>query len=79
MTFDYSCGAELFPPKTAHARTKIGYRRFSSAAEAIQFAIEMLPSALLRGTFLEVGDDRFGHEGIRQLYDDPRYPLIRRK
>ena len=48
------------------------------AADAIRFAIEELPPELLSGTFLEVEEERFGHDGIRLLYDDAAYPLARR-
>ena len=88
--FDYGSEAELFPPKSrissrASSRTlsvtsrpRAGYRRFAQAADAIRFAIEELPPELLSGTFLEVEEERFGHDGIRLLYDDAAYPLARR-
>ena len=55
----------------------MGYRRFASAAEAIKFAVEELPPAQLLGAVLEVSEERFDCEGIRQLYDSPNYPLAR--
>jgi len=77
--FDYSASAELFPRRAAGGvTTQIGYRRFSSAAEAILFAIEVLPSTLLRGTFLEVDDLRLGAEEIRLLYEHDEFPLRRK-
>jgi hypothetical protein len=78
MKFDYTATAELFPAKSAKSRTQVGYMRFGQAAEAIQFAIEVLPGNLLLGTFLEVGDTRFGGDAIRRLYHHPTYPLTRR-
>src|SRR5262249_7453342 len=54
-----------------------GYRRFSSAAEAIRFAIEGLPASRLLGVFMQVGDTRFDAEGIRLLYEHQDYPLER--
>jgi len=77
MRFDYTATAELFPAKSARSRTQVGYMRFGHAAEAIRFAIEVLPADLLRGTFLEVGETRFGGDAIRRLYDHATYPLAR--
>lgn len=78
--FDYSAGAELYSGHTRfrHQR-KIGYHRFPRAAEAIQFAIEILPSDKLHSAMLEVNERRFGASEIRRLYDDGLYPLMRRK
>ena len=62
-SFDYSAPAELFAPKGRPGmRQPVAYRRFPSAAAAI----------------LEVNEDRFDHVGIRQLYEDQKYPLRRR-
>jgi hypothetical protein len=76
--FDYSASAELYSGHVGmRSRKKIGYQRFSRAADAIQFAIETLPIARLNGAFLEVDGDRFGAGEIRQLYDAADYPLQR--
>lgn len=78
--FDYSVAAELFPQRSRKSRRPVmKYRRFESAAVAIRYAIEELPSELLLGAYLEVDEKRFGGAGIRQLYDSDRYPLARRK
>jgi hypothetical protein len=77
-TFDYYAEAGLFPSKTHTPRRKrVGYKRFTRAADAIRFAIEELPPKSLTGTWLEVGEDRFDHGDIRRLYDDAAYPLER--
>ena len=60
MSFDYSAPAELFLAK----RTKNGcnnYRRFTTAAEAIRYAIEDLRTPKAFGAWLEVGDERFNN------------------
>jgi hypothetical protein len=78
VSFDYSAEAELFPLKSRKFnRGPVGYRRFTSAAEAVRFAIEELHPDLLRGASLEVQDERFDRNGIRRLYESDAYPLVR--
>ena len=85
--FDYRTPAELFPCKSdaAHvpakrrpSRPPAGYGRFAHAAYAIRFAIEELPSELLPDACLEVNAELFDGDGIRRLYDNEDYPLVRR-
>jgi hypothetical protein len=76
-TIDFNASAELFPSRSRTARRPMNYRRFDTAAEAVRFAIEELPAALLLGAFLEVDEVRFGGDDIRRLYDSPDYPLPR--
>ena len=42
-------------------------------------AIEQLPADALAGAYLEVKEQRFDRNGIRQLYDSDAYPLPRAK
>ncbi len=74
--FNYRAAAELYPLKNSRARL-VGYLRFERAADAIRYAIESLSSELLIGTYLEVEEERFDGQHIRQLYDDAAYPLER--
>jgi len=69
--FDYLAPAELF---TRTARRSLTYRRFSTATEAIQHAIEVLSPSVLSQTTMEVEETRFEPVQIRALYDGPGYP-----
>jgi hypothetical protein len=75
--FNYDVPAELFPARNRKATARIRYRRFDHAADAIRFAIEEMPPPLLLGAFIEVEDERLGHQDIRNLYDSADYPLKR--
>jgi hypothetical protein len=75
--FDYRAEAELFPNGNRKPK-RIGYRRFTHAADAIRFAIEELPPEFLRGALLEVDEERYDGDGIRRLYESVDYPFTRR-
>jgi hypothetical protein len=76
--FDYTIEAGLFSAKSPKfGRKGLAYRRFDRAAEAIRFAIEVLPSHVLDGCALEVDDDRIAGREIRRLYDSAAFPLPR--
>jgi hypothetical protein len=78
-TVNYNAEAELFSPKRrSFSRGQIGYKRFNSAAEAIQFAMGELPPEPLLGAYLEVEEDRFDGPAVRQLYESEAYPLVRK-
>ena len=69
MTFDYAASAELFMPKRKPgARQAVSYRRFTTAAEAIRFAVEEFPSIRSLGAWMRVGDDHFSGDDIQRLY-----------
>jgi hypothetical protein len=73
--FDYGVPAELFPSRNRKIRHLVKYRRFDRAADAIQYAMEELPTPLLLGAFIEIDEARLGHADIRSLYESPDYPL----
>jgi hypothetical protein len=78
IEFDYDAAAELFPSRRQKSRRRpIGYKRFGHAADAIRFAIEVLPPEFLLGACLEVDEERYNDQAIRHLYDSMDYPLIR--
>lgn len=74
--FDYSTSAELFPSRR-YAKAQARYRRFATAAEAVRYAVEEMPSGWLVGTMLVVDGGRYEGAGIRALYDAEAYPLAR--
>jgi hypothetical protein len=79
MMFDYAASAELFIPKRkGGVRQPLSYRRFATAAEAIRFAVEELPTLHTLGAWMQVGDERFYGDDIRRLYEDTSYPRRRR-
>ena len=75
--FDYNAPAELYPSRIKKGRGRITYKRFDTAAEALRFAIEEIPAAVLLGAYLEVDEARFGVQEMRVLYDSVGYPLKR--
>ena len=77
--FDYGASAELYPSRRYAKTARQQYRRFATAAAAIQFMIETVPSSSLAGSFLEVDDQRYDGEAIRALYEADAYPLLRQK
>jgi Arc/MetJ-type ribon-helix-helix transcriptional regulator len=79
QNFNFNAPAELFPSRNRKVASRVKYRRFDKAAEAIRFAVEELPEALLLGATIQIGDQRLGHQEIRALYESPRFPLKRAK
>jgi hypothetical protein len=72
--FNFAAPAELFPARNRKIASKIKYRRFDHAADAIRFAIEEMPEPLLLGAYIESSDQRLGHQDIRDLYASANFP-----
>ena len=77
--FNFSAAVELFPSRNRKIASRVKYRRFDKAAEAIRFAVEDMPEPLLLGATIQIGDERFGHQQIRDLYFSEGFPLKRAK
>jgi hypothetical protein len=76
MSFDYGAPAELFLSRPTKGRRE-KYRCFTTAAEAIRYAVEDLPSLRALGAWLQVGDERFNSDDIQRLYEGSDYPLLK--
>jgi hypothetical protein len=74
VSFDYDAPAELFLAKRTKS-SRENYRRFSTAAEAIRYAVETLRTPKALGAWLQVGDERFSSTEIQRLYEVSDYPL----
>jgi len=78
VIFDYGAPAEVFMPKRkGGARQSLGYRRFTTAAEAICFVVEKFPAIRTLGAWMQVGNERFSGDEIHRLYESADYPLPR--
>src|SRR5260370_29207179 len=73
--FNYRAPAELLPSRNRKSRQPVKYRRFETAAHAIQFAMEELPPLALLGALIEIDEARLGHADTRELYETPEDPL----
>ena len=75
MTFDYSLPAELYLAKRGGGqRQRRQHRRFTTAAEAIRFAVEDFPPVRTLNAWMQVGDECFDSSGIQRLYESRGYP-----
>jgi hypothetical protein len=68
IAFDYSSPAELYLSRRRGRHTD--YRRFATAAQAIQYAVEELHTRRSISAWMQVGDERFNKDEINRLYDD---------
>jgi hypothetical protein len=76
--FNYDAPAEFYGWRgQGMRRGVVSYRRFSTAAEAIRFAIEDVSSAALGGCALEANGKRIQGREILKLYTSSKFPLQR--
>ncbi|TNM64048.1 hypothetical protein FHP24_12170 [Aliirhizobium smilacinae] len=78
--FNYKRAAGIYSGKTTfRSASAPRYRRFETAAEAVQFAVEELSGATQRGCVLEMDELRLNHTQIVELYESAAFPLARRE
>ena len=77
--FNYTASADLYRFTSAKVRGHARYKRFDTAADALQFAMEGMPSHFLNGSILEVDEARYDGREIRKHYEAEDYPLERYK
>ncbi|MGQ0456961.1 MAG: hypothetical protein ACT4OU_07855 [Hyphomicrobium sp.] len=72
--FPYDAPADLFVATSMRRNGAVKYQRFDTAADALRFAIETLDPTLLKGTVLEVDEERYDAAAMRAFYDGDGYP-----
>ena len=72
---DFTASAKLCQRRYGKHKRSGDHREFETLAQAIRFAVEELPAALLVGTYIEAGQQRFDGNDIRALYECSNYPL----
>ena len=77
--FDYEASAEVYAGRNMRRSGGMKYQRFDTGAEALRYAIEVMPAQNLPGVVFEADEKRYGHEEIRKLYDAREYPLERKE
>lgn len=77
--FDYSAPAEVFAGRSMRGARNMMYQRFDTGAEALRFAIEVMPQPNLKGAIIETDERCYWHAEIQKLYDAPEYPFQRKQ
>lgn len=72
--FSYEAPADLFVATSMRRNGAVRYQRFDTAAEALRYAIERLDPQILKGTVLEVDEERYDAAQMRTLYESAAYP-----
>ena len=74
-TIDLAAPGELFSTRSVSRKSRVTYKRFDSAAQAIRYAVEELSADALRATTLEVAEVRLHSDEIKALYARDDFPL----
>lgn len=78
VNVQYDDAAELYLGRDPKVARGLGFKRFATAAAAIQYAVEDVSPMSLRGASLEVGNVRYSGPEIAALYADEAFPLPRK-
>lgn len=76
--FSYDASAEVFVSRRYAKTAQTQYKRFKTAAEALQYLIEVLPPAAAQASMLEVNEGRYDGAAALKLYLSAQYPLPRK-
>ena len=75
---DYSQPAELYVhSRRGRVRGAATFQKFSTAAEAVRYAVEVLSTTALAGAVIETELGRYEACELRSLYENSNYPLSR--
>lgn len=77
QTPQFSLPADVYVHRSKRRTGPVQFHKFGSLAEAVQYAIEAVPSVGLTGISIECGDERYEGNAIRALYESATYPLRR--
>ena len=77
--FDYNAPAEVYAGRGMRGSGIMMHQRFDTGAEALRYAIEIMPRPNLRGAIIEADKRRYWHSEIQKLYDAPEYPFERKQ
>jgi hypothetical protein len=70
--------AEVEKVKHSPSRLKSSLAlEWTTAAEAVRFAVEEFPAVRTLGAWMQVGDQRYDSDEICRLYESAEYPLRR--
>jgi hypothetical protein len=76
--FDFSAPADVYSAAGLKRPQKVTYRKFPTGAEAVRFAMEVLPSDALKRAIVESDAARLEAAEIEALYWSASYPLMRK-
>lgn len=77
---EYSQPADLYVHmRRGRTRGAASFQKFSTVAEALRYAIEVLSSSALAAAVIETDLGRYEAGELRALYDNGNYPLQRCK
>lgn len=76
--FDFSAPADVYAATGLKRPQKVIFRKFPTGAEALRYAMEVLPAEALKRAIVESDVARLEAAEIATLYRSPSYPLVRK-